>query len=214
MIRRPPRSTLFPYTTLFRSRRGRQQHGGDGDKFGGDADGEPCAGVTDGHHAARGPDGDCGTDGDVRGGGSRDSAAELPVAEEQREHRRCHVERLHHASDHNFRQWVNVLCGGDEHGRDGDEFGGDADSEPCAGVTDDHHTASKSDGDRGTDGDVLGGGEWNSTAELSVEEERREHRRGHDRELHHASNYHLGKWINFLRGGRENRGLTAKLQIR
>src|SRR2546422_1946647 len=31
MIRRPPRSTLFPYTTLFRSRRGghfRRQHGG------------------------------------------------------------------------------------------------------------------------------------------------------------------------------------------
>src|SRR3712207_8296049 len=28
MIRRPPRSTLFPYTTLFRSqRRGRQAHG-------------------------------------------------------------------------------------------------------------------------------------------------------------------------------------------
>src|SRR5258708_29160585 len=25
MIRRPPRSTLFPYTTLFRSRRGRAQ---------------------------------------------------------------------------------------------------------------------------------------------------------------------------------------------
>src|SRR2546425_12257938 len=25
MIRRPPRSTLFPYTTLFRSRRGRQK---------------------------------------------------------------------------------------------------------------------------------------------------------------------------------------------
>src|SRR3712207_7484936 len=35
MIRRPPRSTLFPYTTLFRSRRGhtrqrREEHGGDG----------------------------------------------------------------------------------------------------------------------------------------------------------------------------------------
>src|SRR4051812_49643278 len=28
MIRRPPRSTLFPYTTLFRSRRGAQQRGG------------------------------------------------------------------------------------------------------------------------------------------------------------------------------------------
>src|SRR2546427_4145227 len=26
MIRRPPRSTLFPYTTLFRSRRGRGRH--------------------------------------------------------------------------------------------------------------------------------------------------------------------------------------------
>src|SRR5947208_8979511 len=29
MIRRPPRSTLFPYTTLFRSRRCRKHHGGD-----------------------------------------------------------------------------------------------------------------------------------------------------------------------------------------
>src|SRR2546426_8207362 len=28
MIRRPPRSTLFPYTTLFRSRRGRGRHDG------------------------------------------------------------------------------------------------------------------------------------------------------------------------------------------
>src|SRR5256885_6837196 len=27
MIRRPPRSTLFPYTTLFRSRRVRRRHG-------------------------------------------------------------------------------------------------------------------------------------------------------------------------------------------
>src|SRR5205814_3953201 len=35
MVRRPPRSTLFPYTTLFRSRRGQlellqRQHGADG----------------------------------------------------------------------------------------------------------------------------------------------------------------------------------------
>src|SRR2546422_3700046 len=28
MIRRPPRSTLFPYTTLFRSRRDRRRRGG------------------------------------------------------------------------------------------------------------------------------------------------------------------------------------------
>src|SRR2546422_6664663 len=27
MIRRPPRSTLFPYTTLFRSRRGEHEYG-------------------------------------------------------------------------------------------------------------------------------------------------------------------------------------------
>src|SRR3712207_7574444 len=34
MIRRPPRSTLFPYTTLFRSVRGAHGHGGErcGDK--------------------------------------------------------------------------------------------------------------------------------------------------------------------------------------
>src|SRR3712207_7353545 len=34
MIRRPPRSTLFPYTTLFRSRNRHQQHpeGGDRDE--------------------------------------------------------------------------------------------------------------------------------------------------------------------------------------
>src|SRR3712207_8845403 len=29
MIRRPPRSTLFPYTTLFRSRRAVERRGGD-----------------------------------------------------------------------------------------------------------------------------------------------------------------------------------------
>src|SRR2546430_4535954 len=33
MIRRPPRSTLFPYTTLFRSLGGRLQRSGVGDSF-------------------------------------------------------------------------------------------------------------------------------------------------------------------------------------
>src|SRR3712207_8809226 len=37
MIRRPPRSTLFPYTTLFRSVRGGQQSGDAGAHAGGDA---------------------------------------------------------------------------------------------------------------------------------------------------------------------------------
>src|SRR5256885_10473800 len=31
MIRRPPRSTLFPYTTLFRSQRGQREHRQPGD---------------------------------------------------------------------------------------------------------------------------------------------------------------------------------------
>src|SRR3712207_7437858 len=40
MIRRPPRSTLFPYTTLFRSRRGREVVG----------PGEPGYAVEQHHH--------------------------------------------------------------------------------------------------------------------------------------------------------------------
>src|SRR3712207_7650531 len=36
MIRRPPRSTLFPYTTLFRSGRGRRHVGGEHRLAGGD----------------------------------------------------------------------------------------------------------------------------------------------------------------------------------
>src|SRR2546430_9972314 len=55
MIRRPPRSTLFPYTTLFRSPRGR--HGGDGARPGRRAD------HTRGGNL------------DLRGGGSRYSVA-------------------------------------------------------------------------------------------------------------------------------------------
>src|SRR2546426_8920169 len=34
MIRRPPRSTLFPYTTLFRSRAGARSEGNDGLRYG------------------------------------------------------------------------------------------------------------------------------------------------------------------------------------
>src|SRR3712207_7938220 len=50
MIRRPPRSTLFPYTTLFRSRAGqpaaamREQRQGEGD---GEADGHRDEGQED-----------------------------------------------------------------------------------------------------------------------------------------------------------------------
>src|SRR2546425_8445645 len=52
MIRRPPRSTLFPYTTLFRSRRrrGRAQRGGDGSRQG---DTERGAGRLGGERVTR-----------------------------------------------------------------------------------------------------------------------------------------------------------------
>src|SRR3712207_7007663 len=43
MIRRPPRSTLFPYTTLFRSRGRHRRYGGEGDQAGRD----PAASALD-----------------------------------------------------------------------------------------------------------------------------------------------------------------------
>src|SRR5256885_3824645 len=55
MIRRPPRSTLFPYTTLFRSRRGRSggdwPPGGPGGRHAGGQDESRGLGV---HRPARG----------------------------------------------------------------------------------------------------------------------------------------------------------------
>src|SRR2546425_11433946 len=54
MIRRPPRSTLFPYTTLFRSHHHLREREPDGEPGGVDGDGE--------EH-----DEDVRTDGDVRG---------------------------------------------------------------------------------------------------------------------------------------------------
>src|SRR6478672_12059502 len=45
MIRRPPRSTLFPYTTLFRSVRG---HGAERERSGQDAQDAPAVAAGDG----------------------------------------------------------------------------------------------------------------------------------------------------------------------
>ena len=58
-----------------------------------------AAGGADDHDAAGEPDGDGGTDGDVHGGGWRDSAAELPVAEERGEHQRGDGDQLYDASN-------------------------------------------------------------------------------------------------------------------
>src|SRR2546429_1928247 len=67
MIRRPPRSTLFPYTTLFRSQLCGERHKQRGHAYG------QCGGSsTLDHHAASEPDSDGGTDRHVHGGGHRD----------------------------------------------------------------------------------------------------------------------------------------------
>src|SRR3712207_7463566 len=74
MIRRPPRSTLFPYTTLFRSRQAEQHHPrhlGAGDPAGGDA-GE--VGDRPGRAGGETVGEDAGADdGPVGGGGDRKS---------------------------------------------------------------------------------------------------------------------------------------------
>src|SRR5258708_35782686 len=103
MIRRPPRSTLLPYTTLFRS-----EHGRYGDKYGSDTDREPSAGSADDHHATSESDGDGGTDGDVHGGGSRKGSPELSVAEERRGQRRSPGGGRHDNRDERFPQRDSV----------------------------------------------------------------------------------------------------------
>src|SRR5256885_13314435 len=54
MIRRPPRSTLFPYTTLFRSRRHGQHHALGGHAAPDAAAGQALAIVGAVHHRPRG----------------------------------------------------------------------------------------------------------------------------------------------------------------
>src|SRR2546422_3499648 len=74
MIRRPPRSTLFPYTTLFRSRRRRQPPGRGGSARGAQPPGARRASARDGE--ARGEVGEGG--GGLRG--SREQGAVLGSA--------------------------------------------------------------------------------------------------------------------------------------
>src|SRR3712207_7267605 len=64
MIRRPPRSTLFPYTTLFRSPRGQAALEGTGPEHGV----HPLHG---GGQRRQGPPGGCGRVGGGRRGGGR-----------------------------------------------------------------------------------------------------------------------------------------------
>ena len=91
----------------------------------------------------------------LHGGCDRDSTAQLPVAEERREHQRGHRSELHHVGNNHVGQWIEVRRGGEKHGRDGDQCGRDADSECCRAQ--DHNRTDESYGDGGTDSDLHGG---------------------------------------------------------
>ena len=124
-----------------------------------------------------------------RCGGGRDSTARLPVAEERSEHRGGDGDKLHDAGNGDDGQRIDVPCGGEQHGGDGDEQRGHADGECRGGGADDHHAAGEPDGDGGSDaGDVQCGGRRDSTARLPVAEERSEHRGGDGDKLHDAGN--------------------------
>src|SRR5258708_5341303 len=174
---------------------GGDEHSGNGNERNRDADGESGSGGADDHRADSESDGNSGTDGDVHGGGGRNSAARLPVAEERSEYCGSDFSKLHDAGYDGLGQWIDVRCGGDEHGRNGNERNRDTDGECGSGGTDDQHAASESDGNRGTDSNVHGGGGRNSAARLPVAEERREYCRSGFSEVQDARYDGLGQWI-------------------
>src|SRR5690348_395438 len=166
---------------------GGDKYSGDSDEQRSDADGECCNGSADDHDAAGESDGDGRTDGDVHGGGGRDRATELPMAEERSEHRGSDGDELHDASDGDDGQRVNVPCGGDKYSGDSDEQRSDADGECCNGSADDHNAAGEPDGDGGTDGDVHGGGGRDSAAGRALAGAPGTHRGSDGEELQEAS---------------------------
>ena len=97
------------------------------------------------------------------------------MAEKRREHQRGHRSELHHAGNNHVGKWIEVCRGGEKHGRDSDQCGRDANSESCRAQ--DHNLTGESYGDGGTDSDLHGGCSRDSTAQLPVAEERREHQR-------------------------------------
>ena len=185
---------------------GGEQHGRNGDERSGYADGECCSGSSFDHDTAGEPDANGRTDGDVHGGGGRNSTAELPVAEERSEPCGGHGGELHDASNDDHRQRIDLRCGREQHRGDGDERKGYADGECCSRSTHDHDAAGKPDGDGGADSDVHGSCRRNGTAELPVAEERGEHRRSHGGKLHDASNGNLRQRINIPSRGEQHGG--------
>ncbi len=147
---------------------------------------------ADDHHATGEPDSDGGTSSELLGSCSRNGAAELPVAEEWGEYRGSDLQQLHNSSHHHFRQRIDVRRGGNEHGRHGDERGGDTDGERSSHSADDHYAAGESNGDRGTNSELVGSGSRDRAAKLPVAEERGEHRGSDLQQLHDAGHIDLG----------------------
>ena len=184
-------------------RRGGEKHGRDGDQCGRDADSESCRAQD--HNLTGESYGDGGTDSDLHGGCGRDSTAQLPVAEERREHRRGHRSELHHAGDNHVGKWIEVYRGGEKHGRDSDQCGRDADAvnavAPRITTSPANHTVTA--GQTATFTVVAAG-----TAPLSYQWQKNgvNISRGHRSELHHAGDNHVGQWIEVYRGGEKHGG--------
>ncbi len=71
-----------------------EQHGGHGDQCSRDADGERCSGRAFDHNFTHESDCDGRTECNLHGGCGRNGTAQLPVAEERREYRRSHLQRV------------------------------------------------------------------------------------------------------------------------
>ena len=185
--------------------RGGEQHGGH-DQRSRNADSKRCIGRALDHNLTHESDRHGGTDSNLHGGCGRDSTAQLPVAEERREHRRSYCSELHHAGNNRVGQWIDVCRGGEQLGGHGDQCSRDADGECCSGRALDHNLTHESDCNGRTDSNLHGGCWRNSTAQLPVAEKRREHRRSYCGELHHAGDNHIGQWIDLCCGGEQHAG--------
>src|SRR3989442_11875936 len=171
MIRRPPRSALFPYATHFGS--------------------------------ADEPDGDSGSGGDLLGDGDGDRAARLSVAEGRGGDRRGDVGELHDAVHDERGRRGAVHRGGEQYGGECDEQRRDADGQLSA---DDHDPAGQPDGDGGPDSDLLGDGDGDRAAQLSVAEGRGADQRRELGELYHTAHDDGGQWGAVHRGGEQYGG--------
>src|SRR5439155_653403 len=166
----------------------------------GDADGQLSA---DDHEPAGQPDGDGGSDGDLLGDGDRHRAAQLSVAEGRGADQRGDVGELHDAADDEHGQRGAVHGGGEQYGGQCDEQRRDADGQLSA---DDHEPAGEPDGDGGSDGELLGDGDGDRAAQLSVAEGRGADQRSDAGELHDAVHDERGQRGAVHRGSQQYGG--------